>query len=349
MEPRRPDNFQEFIYQVLLNFKMEPERAQRYVDEAGMEKWIQAFTHELVNPSFNYESLEMLGDYVLKSVFTRYLMIRFKGLDPAAINNTNQNYMSENFQPKLAKMLGFDKELERLGRTPKVTDKLLEDTFEAFVGALYEVAESKDSMGRAFIEVYNFINWLFKDIPIDIDQYGPKKTWVNQTITRFKLEIPFLNMVRRERRNYAYELLIDQTTMDFFANRGIYLEPALGIGYGATQAEASDNTYIDAFEKMISAGITREWVNKEKTQFEFKAPELQPYLQKARENLKKLGYQSMYFNTGLTTEKAAGKEIVVSLIGVKETTNEHIVIETAFASNELDAKKVLLKHLSEKS
>lgn len=347
MDPERLKNFQEFIYTLLFSFLKDAEKAKKYVDQAGMEKWIQAFTHELLNPSFNYESMETRGDYVLKSVFTMYLMKRFQNkLDPETINDMNQIYMSKQYQGQLAKRLGFEPWI----RTAKVTISVLEDTFEAFVGALYEISETKDNMGRAYINVNNFIVWLFDKIAIDTSQVAAKKTFVDQTFARFGFEEPYLKPVRSKRGDYAYQLEInDQNALKFFSERGFNFDRILGVGYGKSQKEGKKKTYEDAFERMRSAGVTKEWAGKEKIQWDFQAQDLQPYLPKAKENLKKLAYQSMYFKVGLTTEKTTGKEIVISLVGVKDLTNEHIIIETAFAGNELEGKKFLLRRLSERT
>ncbi len=337
--------FQTFLATLLSNFVKEPERVAKYLDAEAMKVWVQAFTHDSVNVAFNYESLETKGDAVCKMVFPLYLIERFGNISSHTITSMNSLYMKGLYQTKLSKRLEFEPWI----RAKVKSDKVYEDTFESFVGALHQISEMKDNYGRAAIVCNNFIVWLFDKVKINLEEVAAKKTEVDQTLTRLGLGKPELIQVGYEPGRISYRLEITPMAIKYFAQRGIYFDTIIGVGYGKTERAAENNTYEEAFERMKSAGVTRQWAEKEKLQWSFEAPEFQVYIQKARENLKKLGYDKMYFH--IPRNITNYKEMSLSLVGVHEKTSEHNILDsvTVPKNNEIQGKTILIKRLSERT
>ena len=334
---------QNTIYSLLINFIEDQNRVKKYVEQKPMEIWIKAFTHKSINPEFNYESLETLGDRLLKGLFAAYLTDRFKKITEDSLSNMDAIYTSKLRQRDLAKQLGF----EPILRSEIKTAGSLEDTFESFIGALYQISSTVDNIGRGWINCTNFVTWIFNKIKIDITETSSKKTFVQQTFSRLGLgEVK--EVADKEKYNdFAYHIEITPVAQQFFADKDIYFDNILGIGYGKTKKEAVNGAYFDAFKRMQDAGINKQWADRERKQWEFEAPEFQPYLPKAKENLRKLGYGSMYFNLprNLMTD---AKGMSISLIGVRDNTNERVVLDSIVTKNETEGKKILLQRLAER-
>lgn len=340
MDAKTLKEFQTFIYTLLSNF-MSEKQALRYVDQDGMNNFIEAFTHKSVNPAVNYERMETLGDAMLKAVFPRYVIQRFENIDSATINNLNSTYMAKAYQGSLSDRLGFRQWI----RTPIRTLHIREDAFESFVGALLRVSDLKDNEAIGYINIKNFIIWLFKDIKIDLEDIAPKKTFIDQTFKRLNLGKAELIFTKQERGNWASQLQIDLRALNFFASKGIDLPSNLGVGSGKTQTETSVNTYDDAYKRLKSAGINLAWVEAEKDKRDKSDPRFREYIMDATLNAKKLGFDDIYFVNPITTET----EAVVNLLGYNSKTNEEKIIYSVKVEkgSEFNARVELLKRLAE--
>ena len=71
--------------------------------------WIKAFTHFTTEPDVNenYESLEKLGDKVLKFSFMEYYMDRFPYAEPGELNNAEQFTQSNSEQNQMRRLTKF--------------------------------------------------------------------------------------------------------------------------------------------------------------------------------------------------------------------------------------------------
>ncbi len=334
------DDFRKFLINLLGKF-MEKDRVIRYTDDEAMKIWHQAFIHESVSITTNYETLEKLGDAVLREKFVIYLMQRFKNINGRIITEMHNIYMSKEYQGELCKRLGLDNWIQ----THAITASVYEDIFESFVGALYWISGLKDNYGRSTIICINFIIYLFEKVEIDIKQTAATKTFVIQTLSRLGLGNIIEKAIRSSANNHAYELSISQTAIKFFQGRNIYLPTILGAGMGSTKTEALSNAYNNAYNVLINKGVTDVCVETERHNWEFEAPEFQPYLASAKENLVKMGYNRMYFQIprNIINDKNG---IFIQLIGVKEKTSEHIQLGFVSTLVENTGKKELLMKLA---
>lgn len=183
------DTFKSFLDTILRRIIKSPQDRQKYLTPDALVIWTRAFTHETVSPSDNYEDLEFLGDALLKAVFPKYLMKRLPHLHKGEYTELNVFYMSKMTQSDLSRKLGFNRYIRVKGLDRSILN-LDTDVFEAFFGALDEVSDLV-SPGLGFINCYNMIVDIFKDVYIDESKgFGSAKTQVIQMFVRFDLPKP---------------------------------------------------------------------------------------------------------------------------------------------------------------
>jgi ribonuclease-3 len=124
------------LKQILAKFDIKPKTSRLYEE---------ALTH----PSFdndkklgyNYQRLEFLGDALISKIVAEHLFRKDPKLDEEAMTKDRILIVQGKTQVKAAKELGFDiKGVINIGGAVKdqvITDKMLEDVFEAFIGAIY--------------------------------------------------------------------------------------------------------------------------------------------------------------------------------------------------------------------
>jgi len=135
-------------------------------------------TLELLDQS--NERLEFLGDTVIKCVVSSYLFLRFQYEDEGFMTRLKTKIENRSSLAKFAKILGIDEYMiisrqveENNGRD---SDKLLEDCFESFVGALF--------LDLGFEVCKNFI-WIILETEIDYAEILYKDTNYKDILLRF--------------------------------------------------------------------------------------------------------------------------------------------------------------------
>ena len=116
-------------------FNIEINNHQLYVD---------AFTHssfanERKNGIKDYERLEFIGDRVLSMMIAELIFDYFPNMNQGKMTKLKISLENGAILPKYAKRYGFE-DVIRLGngqiKSGGANDKILEDVFEAFIGAL---------------------------------------------------------------------------------------------------------------------------------------------------------------------------------------------------------------------
>lgn len=98
------------------------------------------------------ERLELLGDSVLGLIITDILYTKFPNKDEGFLTRMKTKIVRREGCAMFARKLGLGKHIFTKNKIHKNSDKILEDTFEAFVGAIYL------DLGYEF--VWNFIHRL---------------------------------------------------------------------------------------------------------------------------------------------------------------------------------------------
>jgi dsRNA-specific ribonuclease len=140
----------------------------------GLPLFTQAFTHRTINSECNYEHLEFLGDVTLNKSIAWYLSRRYPQLNcPAGVKILTRlkiNLISKKSFATIAKRLHF---LEFISvdvdlRTKKM-DKILEDVFEAFFGALEYIIDIHIGVGLGYITCYSIIDAILSKEHISLE------------------------------------------------------------------------------------------------------------------------------------------------------------------------------------
>jgi ribonuclease-3 len=117
------------------------------------------------------ERLEFLGDSILNTFVTTYLFERFPEEQEGRLTVLRSRAVNKTRLKELAKFLNFDKFLLISSHLESLRNKgqsrnnpsLLEDAFEAFIGAMYK--DNKSTLGRAktLDIIFSFLHGLFED------------------------------------------------------------------------------------------------------------------------------------------------------------------------------------------
>jgi len=248
------DKLKLFLNKVLESIIPSKEDRSNYLDEKAMEIWSDAFTHESVSPTRNYEDLEYLGDGILKAVFPKYLMKRLPNLHKKEFTELNTEYMSKMEQARLARQMGLGDYIRVTG-IERAGLNLETDVFESFIGALDTVTDMI-SLGMGWINCYNMIVYLFTDINIDETQtriQGHSKTQVQQIFTRFDLPKP-TEHVDDWKPVTNVNISLTPDAIRLFTPFGI-TEPLLGEGSASKSKDAHTNANINAINQLFNYGI----------------------------------------------------------------------------------------------
>lgn len=162
----------EVITRVLSLSNLKPE----YIDvllahEAMYEKAFTSKSYDLVN---NYEILELLGDGIANSFLSWYFLRRFPNLDCAnglkVLARLKINYASKRSFSEISEKLGFW-DFIRASPEQKISYRasLLEDVFEAFIGATVKILDDYYMVGVGYGIAYKILEEIFNNMNISIE------------------------------------------------------------------------------------------------------------------------------------------------------------------------------------
>lgn len=180
-----------------------------------------AFTHKSLSskdenknvryPS-NNERLEFLGDAILDSVTAEYLFRKYPTQDEGFLTQMRSKMVNRKALNKIAEQMELDIFLRQLGAT-RISQTMMGNTFEAFVGAVYLDAGYKQSksfiinkMLRQYLDVHELenINTNYKS---QLLEYSQK----NQKIISYDVLDHYRTKNNRERFKIA--VLLDGKTL----------------------------------------------------------------------------------------------------------------------------------------
>lgn len=178
----RGNVFKRFITSLLKKGKIKDKYIDLLTTEKNMEIYASAFTSELVDETNNYQVYEQLGDLTGNKFIVWYIYKRFpqlrcaEGVKVAA--RLRINYGSKNSFCSIAENYGFWDFISATNDLRQRKKKsLLEDVFEAFIGATEAILDSETRVGVGYSCVYRILSSIFDDIPISLkyeDLYDAK-------------------------------------------------------------------------------------------------------------------------------------------------------------------------------
>jgi dsRNA-specific ribonuclease len=332
---------QQYLYFLLERIIPQSEERVKYLTEEMMnEVWMKAFTHETFDRTYNYEELEILGDSVLDVTFTRYLLRVFPRITKDIVSNFHDRYMSRDQQGKLANELGMGPHIRTRGITIKPS--ILEDVFEAFFGALFDVSDRVEGEGFGYINTYNMMASIFEKVTLSAEAaYGRPRTQIKEFFEQLGWGQPRIDRITTENDETQIVVNMTRAGLDYLNARGLYVPRVLGQAIDPDPKVATAKAFEIALETLIQHGVTRSWVAAERHNWEFSHPSLLPYVEKAKERLRQEGFNRMYFfapKSGVSKQQC-----VVQLIGVDDQTRRHIPLGNITACNDIEAKRILLE------
>ena len=179
---RGPD-FEKLIDDILKKGNLRKKYRKMLTSPSSMKVYAAAFTSELVDPNNNYQVLEQIGDLSGNKFIVSYMYQRFPQLEDRAdcvkiVARLRINYGAKQSFSEIARKLGFwpfisaTNDLRQRKMKP-----LLEDVFEAFIGATERILDRKKRIGVGYAIVYDILATIFDRMVISLryeDLYDAK-------------------------------------------------------------------------------------------------------------------------------------------------------------------------------
>jgi dsRNA-specific ribonuclease len=198
--------FVDFIRGLLKSAGLTEEYIGILTSQESMIEFQRAFTTKKFNPQFNYEFYEILGDATSNKIVVWYFMRRFPeifnkpqrggAMGPVAVMaRLKMEGISKKTYSEFAEQLGF---YEHIICTPEdrlERKSILEDTFEAFVGCLESLVDTKVGICTGYSVIYEFMRHLMDKRHIDLENLYDNKSLLNTEYhkikNKYKLEYKF--------------------------------------------------------------------------------------------------------------------------------------------------------------
>lgn len=200
-----------------------------------------AFTHSSYNVDVNtkhqdYERLEFVGDSVVSFVVADLAFSVHKEMDQGSLSKLRASIVQSSSLARKATNLNFN-EYIRLGHSlhtnTRNSKRILEDVFEAFIGAMYF------DKGMSF--TYNFVKNIFIDEVTNFQL---------SNIKDYKSELQ--EEMQAEHREAVKYVVIEEhgpAHDKTFVVKVTYNDVTLGIGQGKSKKDAEQNAAQDALRK----------------------------------------------------------------------------------------------------
>ena len=214
---------------------------QLNVNPKHLSLYEQAFTHPSYNADANtkhhdYERLEFLGDGVIDFIIAELAFVSRPDLNQGLLTKMRAALVSTSGLSEVARSLGMDKYI-RLGNSftgdVSQANRILEDVFEAFIGALY--------LDQGFVNTKNILVNLF---------INKVKTFEAEALTDYKSKLQE-EVQAEHRESVSYELVKETGPAHekHFVVRVCFDGIELGRGEGSTKKQAEQMAAKAALEK----------------------------------------------------------------------------------------------------
>jgi dsRNA-specific ribonuclease len=306
-------NFEIFLKNTLAPVAKE-ETIHKIINSSTLSMWKKAFTHETIDLNDNYEQLETIGDRVLELCFLKYLLRKFPDLSPQEITELKSKYMSKIYQGTTSRKLGFGDWI-RVGNDIS-SISILEDVFESFFGALFEISDSIIGDGVGYVLSLKFLSLIFEDVKFDLSKaQGHPRSQIKEIFEMLKLDPEIQDVSISEKGTNVSISITDHTYHELIELEKMTKNSSkiIGIGFGPYKTNAVNLAYSNALEYLEGLCITRKWAEQQKELYDLMVPELDLYIEKALERMASENYDRMYIRTSRTSVKAGN--VVIQLVG----------------------------------
>jgi ribonuclease-3 len=286
----------------------------KIINSNTLSMWKKAFTHETIDLNDNYEQLETIGDRVLELCFLKYLLRKFPDLSPQEITELKSKYMSKIYQGTTSRKLGFGN-WTRVGNDIS-SISILEDVFESFFGALFEISDDIIGDGVGYVLCLKFLTLIFEDVKFDLSKaQGHPRSQIKEIFEMLKLDPEIQDVVISEKGTNVTISITEHTHNELIELEKIPKNSSriIGIGFGPYKTNAVNLAYSNALEYLEGIGVTRKWAEQQKELYDLMVPELDLYIENALERMASENYTRMFIRTSRTSVKAGN--VVIQLVG----------------------------------
>lgn len=209
-------------------------------------KQLSYYVEALTHPSYahqhnlkqNYQRLEFLGDSVISYIISNFLYRHNDNLNEGLMSQIKIYMERSESLANYAIKLQIDKLIMMGNGLKKVTNKILEDIFEAFIGAVY-LDQGVDKV----IKIFQFL--VFDEF--DIKKYQNIKSYKCQ----FQEYIDANEFKQYKKTNNENKIVYKQSLINGIWHAKLYFKQNLyGIGSGVKKVEAEENAAKDAINKL---------------------------------------------------------------------------------------------------
>lgn len=173
----RGPEFANYIRNLLKMGGVKPEYIDVLLDDTCMEMYNIALTTKLASPDRNLETLEFIGDVTVNKIVVWYLSRRFPqlmdltGNNVGTLNRLKTNLVSKVSLAKVGSLMHMERfitcteEQWNIART-----KIMEDSFEALIGAIEQQIDIRIRIGIGYAICYNIVAPLYDQIELSLDR-----------------------------------------------------------------------------------------------------------------------------------------------------------------------------------
>jgi len=252
----RQADFKNMIISLLNKGKLKKKYHSLLTSEESMKIFSTVFTSTTADENNNYEVYEQLGDITVNKFIICYMYKRFpklhctKGVKVVA--RLRINYGSKQSFAQIAESLGFwsfitASEDER-NRNKK---PLLEDTLEAFFGAVEYIIDNKTLHGVGYAVVYDILSVIFDSIDISLkyENLYDSKTRLKELFDFYGEKIGSIKYVDTKNE----EKITKSTVYQILGNNQIIM----GEGYASLKADAQQKAANYALNYLKKKGFEK--------------------------------------------------------------------------------------------
>lgn len=252
----RGEKFKTFLINTLSHSNLKPFYINYILNDSALKMYDMVFTHKSVDPINNYEFYEFLGDSIIQSIVTCYLINRFPQLqNPDAITiltRLRSNLISKRALANMAKKLHFwDFVSVNFDIRKKNMDQTLEDIFEAFIGYTHCLFDHEYIAGVGYRICYDFISNILNTIQISLkfEDLFDAKTRLKEIFDHFNNK-----NLRELRYESTYNNNLHEVNIFGFVNNQSI---KLGNGSANLKSDAEQKSALIAIEKLETMGFIK--------------------------------------------------------------------------------------------
>ena len=263
------DELRALLLHVFEKSGVSPQVFHILTSDENMKIYTAAFTTMAYDPTHNYEYYEQIGDGVIGSFIVQYLYRRFPMLQSCdgvkVVSRIKIKYASRNELARIGESLGLWPMIRASEKQLMSTKKdLIEDVFEAFIGATVWIADLNGKIGDGFSVAYSILKTIFDRIHISFqyEDLFDAKTRLKEVYDMFRNDLG-LKVV------YNNERMLGPSDGGFAAKQGVVrsavmlslgagLEPReIGVGISARQIDAEQKAAEKALKYLEECGYSR--------------------------------------------------------------------------------------------